>query len=129
MATRQKQKAVRRNAVNEGMWKASLKHLPMSARKVRVVADCIRGVSIMQAMDRLAAVRKAAARPLRNVISSAVANASSQGVDDVDLYLHRVAIHKGPMRKRMRARAQGRGMRVRKQTSHIDVIVSTVLMK
>ena len=54
MATRQKQKAVQRNAAKEEMWEASLNYLPMSARKVRVVADRIRGLSVIQVMDRLA---------------------------------------------------------------------------
>ncbi|MEM7588780.1 MAG: uL22 family ribosomal protein, partial [Myxococcota bacterium] len=62
-----------------------------------------------------------------NVIGSAVANAKNQGngVDDSGLYLHSVAVHKGPMRKRMRARAQGRAVRVRKQTAHVDIVVAS----
>lgn len=129
MATRQKQKALQRGATKENMWTASLRHLPMSARKVRVVADQIRGLSVAQVMDSLACIRKAAARPLKSLISSAAANARN-GKDDLDdsgLYLYRVAVHKGPMRKRIRARAQGRAMRVRKQTAHIDVVVMSTM--
>ena len=131
MATRQKQKAKQRNAAKENMWEASLKYLPMSARKVRVVADKIRGLSILRVMDSLACMHKGSVRPLRNVINSAIANAKerSEGVDEAELYLHTIAIHKGPMRKRIRARAQGRAMRVRKQTAHVDVVVSSILPK
>ncbi|MEM7402625.1 MAG: 50S ribosomal protein L22 [Myxococcota bacterium] len=130
MATRQKQKAQQRNAAKENMWEASLRYLPMSARKVRVVADKIRGLSILQVMDSLACMHKGSVRPLRHVIHSAIANAKERSkgvVDDTQLYLHTIAIHKGPMRKRIRARAQGRATRVRKQTAHVDVVVSSKL--
>ena len=129
MAMRERQKALQRSVVKENQWEASLKYLPMSARKVRVVADQIRGLSVVRVMDSLACIRKAAARPLKNVISSAVANAkrAKEDVDDTQLYLHSVAVHKGPMRKRIRARAQGRATRVRKQTAHVDVIVASML--
>ncbi len=125
MASREKSKAQRRKVIREGMWHAALWHLPISPRKVRVVADCIRGLSVADAIDCLAAVRKLPAQPLRTLLHSAVANAESRASIDVDvLRLASIVVHGGRIRRRSQPRAQGRATRIRKRTSHVEVVLT-----
>lgn len=127
MASREKSKAEKRKMVATGVWHAALRHLPMSPRKVRVVADCIRGLVVADAMDCLAAVRRSPARPLRSLLHSAVANAENR--EDVDVDALRVAgivVHGGRIRRRIRPRAQGRATRIRKRTSHVEVVLTKI---
>jgi large subunit ribosomal protein L22 len=96
----------------------------MSARKVRVVADVIRGKSVDEALTLLAFQRRAAAAPIRKVLDSAVANADQRGLDLDQLVVSEIQVDKGPIMRRYQPRAHGRAYRIRKQTSHIRVAVS-----
>ena len=101
--------------------KASVSHLRISPRKVRMVVDTVRGKSASQAMDILRFARKKAAVPVEKLLKSAVANASEfHGVSDVDdLYIEHIAVDEGPTIKRYMPRARGRATPVRKRTSHV----------
>jgi large subunit ribosomal protein L22 len=96
----------------------------MSARKVRVMADLVRGKNVEDALTALAFQRRAAALPLRKVLDSAVANADQRGMDLDKLYVSEVQIDKGSIMRRYQPRAHGRATRIRKQTSHIRVALS-----
>ena len=101
------------------------KHARISAQKVRLVADQIRGKSIEVALDILNFSNKKAAVLIKKVLDSAVANAENNDGADVDeLMVHRVMIDEGPMMKRVRPRARGRADRILKRSCHIKVTVA-----
>lgn len=103
--------------------KASVTSVRISPRKVRMVADAVRGKSVSQAMSILTFTRKKAAVPVQKLLKSAVANAvENDGVDDVDnLMIDRIAVDEGPTLKRYTPRARGRATPIRKRTSHIRI--------
>jgi large subunit ribosomal protein L22 len=105
---------------------ASLKYLRITPRKVRVVADLIRGKKVDQALAQLAYVEKRAALPLAKLLRSAVANAdqATKGQLDVDrLYVRELQVGQGPSLRRFMPRAMGRAFKVLKKTSHIFIVV------
>ncbi|RKD34219.1 50S ribosomal protein L22 [Thermohalobacter berrensis] len=96
----------------------------ISPRKVKVVADLIRGKNVDEALAILRFTPKKSARMLEKVVNSAVANAeNNHGMDRDKLYISQVYANQGPTLKRWRARAQGRADMIRKRTSHIGVVV------
>jgi len=107
--------------------KASARFVRMSPRKVRQVADLVRGKGVGEAITLLNFTRKAAATPLRKVIESAVANArQANTAADVDaLFVKFLQVDMGPSRmmRRWRPRAMGRATRILKGTSHISVVL------
>jgi large subunit ribosomal protein L22 len=104
---------------------AILKFTRVSPQKGRLVADQIRGMPVARALEVLEFSPKKAARPLRKVLESAIANAEHNVGADVDeLRVSDVQINVGPTLKRFHARAKGRGVRILKRTSHIQVTVS-----
>jgi len=104
---------------------AILKNTRLSAQKGRLVADLIRGLPVARALEVLEFSPKKAARTLRKVLESAIANAENNVGADVDeLRVSTILVDNGPQMKRMHARAKGRGARIIKQTSHITVTVS-----
>lgn len=125
MSTRQREKAAtRRKARKEAPPQATLTGLKVGPNKVRQVAREVEGLSVAEALTRLAFSAKGAARPLRKLISSAVANAERKGgIDLDDLKVLRVSVDGGPHLKRFMPRAQGRATRIRKRTSHVTVFL------
>ncbi len=104
--------------------KAVAKYIRISPRKVRLVADTVRGMDVETALITLKFMPKKGARILRKVIESAVANADQMETIDVDsLFIKEIQVNGGPMLKRFRPRAMGRATRILKRTSHITVIV------
>ena len=103
--------------------KASVTSVRISPRKVRMVADALRGKSVSQAMSILTFTRKKAAFPVQKLLKSAVANAvENNGVDDVDnLMIDQIVVDEGPTLKRYTPRARGRATPIRKRTSHIRI--------
>jgi large subunit ribosomal protein L22 len=94
----------------------------MAPRKLRVVADMIRGRPVEDAVNLLTYTRRAAAPVLRKLILSAVANAENQGELNTDeLVVSRIMVDEGPTLKRWKPRAQGRAFRIDKKTSHVTV--------
>ncbi len=105
---------------------ANLKYLRITPRKVRVVADLIRGKKVDAALNVLAFVEKRAAGPLQKLLRSAVANVDqkSKGQVDVDaLYVKELTVDQGPSMRRFQPRAMGRAFKVMKKTSHISLTV------
>lgn len=103
---------------------AKLRYLRMAPRKVRLVADGVRGQRVQAALDLLRYGRRAAARPLYKLIRSAVNNADQKGGVDIDnLYVKSLTVDQGPTLKRWLPRARGRADRIQKKTSHITVIL------
>ncbi|MDO8955014.1 MAG: 50S ribosomal protein L22 [Gammaproteobacteria bacterium] len=104
---------------------AHLKNVRMSAQKVRLVADQIRGQKIAHAIDTLAFSNKKAAKIIKGVLDSAIANAEhNNGLDIDELNVSAVFVNQATTIKRFRARAKGRGARILKRGCHITVSVA-----
>jgi large subunit ribosomal protein L22 len=106
------------------MFKAVAKYIRISPQKVRKMIDSIKGLPVETALDILKFMPQKAARIVEKVLRSAVANADQHSDIDVDLLVVRnIFVDQGPMLKRFRARARGRGVRILKRTSHVTVVV------
>ena len=111
--------------------RAIARHVRMSARKVRLVVDQIRGKTVNEAYAILQFSKKSAAEPVGKTLRSAVANAQmkAQEADEMldadDLLVREAFVDEGPTLRRWRARAQGRASPIRKRTSHITVVIDT----
>lgn len=101
--------------------KATLKNYRQSPRKVRLIADLIRGKKTADALTTLQFVDKRAAGPFAKVITSAVANAADQGQATDKLYIKTVTVDQAPTMRRMMPRARGSASRINKRNSHIHV--------
>jgi large subunit ribosomal protein L22 len=106
--------------------KASHRYARVSPQKCRLVANQIRGKDVSSAIDLLEFSNKKAARLLKKVLESAIANAeNNDGLDIDDLKVSEVIVSTAPTYKRFKARAKGRGDRILKRNSHIKVVVDT----
>ena len=104
--------------------RAQLSYARIAPRKVKIVCDLIRGKDVQTAMAILQQTPKAASELLAKVLKSAVANAeNNHEMDPEKLYVSETFANPGPIIKRFRPRAQGRGFRIDKRTSHIPVVV------
>jgi large subunit ribosomal protein L22 len=101
--------------------KAFLKDYRQSPRKVRLIADLVRGKKVEDALATLKFVDKRASGPFAKVIASAVANAKDQGKSTETLFIKAVAVDKGTVLKRFMPRARGSASRINKRNSHIRV--------
>jgi large subunit ribosomal protein L22 len=122
---REKAKAVARKLKKkEGPATAHLTATRISARKVRVLADVVRGMPVEQALTTLAFQQRAGAPLLKKVIDSAVANADQRNMDVDKLIVADVQIDKAGVLRRFLPRAHGRATPFRKQLAHIHVALS-----
>ena len=106
------------------MVKASLKNYRQSPRKVRLVADAVRGINAQDAVTKLTFTTKKASDPIKKLIESAIANAkNNEGLKPEDLFIKEIRVDKGFTLYRRRARARGRAMPIRKRTSKVLVVL------
>lgn len=104
---------------------ASHRFAKMSPRKVRLVADLVRGTAVNDAFEALRMTRKRASVFIRKVVQSAVsAAAENHDVDPDDLMISRIWVDNGPMRRTTWARPRGMWALKRHRTSHIHVVLS-----
>ena len=102
--------------------KAELKNYRQSPRKVRLVADVVRGKKVANALVELQFLGKRAALPFAKLISSAVANAShNHKTSSEDLVIKSISVTKGPTLKRIKPRSRGMANRINKRTSVLKV--------
>jgi large subunit ribosomal protein L22 len=105
--------------------RAKARYIRVTPRKARRVVDLIRGMPADQAQATLKFAPQSASDPVGKVLDSAIANAAHQShADPSSLVVSRAWVDEGPTLKRFRPRAQGRGYRIEKRTSHITVIVT-----
>ena len=103
---------------------AKMRHARISAQKVRLVADQVRGLEVEKALELLTFSNKKAASMVKNVLDSAIANAEhNDGADIDELTVAEIMVDEGPTMKRIRPRAKGRTNRILKRSSHITVVV------
>src|SRR4030095_4537945 len=106
---------------------AKLRNYPTSPRKMRLLADLIRGLNVEKALAELEHNPKHPAVPLRKLVLSAINNwkQKNEGEDESALVVKTIMVDGARVLKRMRPAPQGRGYRVRKRSNHVTVIVDT----
>ncbi|TAD87187.1 MAG: 50S ribosomal protein L22 [Bacteroidetes bacterium] len=106
---------------------AKLNNYPTSPRKMRLLADLVRGMQVNKALAVLEHNPKHPAVPLAKLVKSAIFNwkAKNEGEDEAGLVVKTVFVDGARSIKRMRPAPQGRGYRVRKRSNHVTVIVDT----
>ncbi|MBI5527209.1 MAG: 50S ribosomal protein L22 [Deltaproteobacteria bacterium] len=106
-------------------FQASLRYLRASPRKVRAVADLIRGKGVEDALNVLKFTRRSACGPLLKLVNSAVANASQKNkkLDADSLVVKSIRVDQGPTLRRFLTRSMGRANRINKKTSHVTVVL------
>ena len=106
--------------VNEA--KATLKYARISSRKVKIVADLIRGKSVDEALAIVKFTPKASSEIIEKLLKSAIANAENiHNMKHENLYVAEIYANQGPTLKRIRPAAKGSAVRIRKRTSHITI--------
>ncbi len=104
--------------------RARLSYLPISAQKVRLVVDLVRGKDANEALEILRLTNKRAARPLYKLLASAVANAEENfGLSRDELYVASIFADEGPTRKWRRFGARGRFKPLLRRTSHVTIVL------
>lgn len=104
---------------------ASIKNIRISPRKVRLVADVMRGLSVTEAEQRLWFLPKKSAEPLKKLLLSAVANAEhNHKLKKTDLKIQKITVNEGPKLKRWQPRAMGRATPLLKRTSRIILVIT-----
>ncbi len=108
---------------------AVLRNYRMSPRKMRLVADLVRGMDVNQALDTLQFTKKAAAEPIRKLLLSAMNNWEQKHedlrIEDADLYIKEIKVDGAGMLKRIRPRAQGRAFPIRRRYSHVTIVLDS----
>lgn len=116
-------------AKKQGAAEAALKNVPTSPRKMRLVADLIRGVKVNKALSILKFQPKSGAKRLEKLLLSAISNwqnnNSDQKLEEADLFVKEVTVDAGRMLKRLRPAPQGRGYRVRKRSNHVTMVIDS----
>ena len=129
MGSRKKQMADTIKANKKQVAFAKLNNCPTSPRKMRLVANLIRGEKIEKALNVLRFSQKEASRRLEKLILSAVANWQAKNEDtDVEaaaLFIKEIRVDSGTMLKRLRPAPQGRAHRIRKRSNHVTVVLGT----
>ena len=108
--------------INEA--KATLKYARISSRKVKIVADLIRGKDIDEALAIVKFTPKASSEIIEKLLKSAIANAeNNHNMKHENLYVAEIYANQGPTLKRRRPAAKGSAVRIRKRTSHITIVL------
>ena len=108
--------------------KASLNHLRMSARKVRLVIDVVRKMPVDKALDQLQFLNKLASEPVKKLIESAIANADHNfSLERSNLFIKEIKADEGVTLKRWMPKAHGRATVIRKRGSHIHVTLAEIV--
>ncbi len=104
--------------------KATLNYARISSRKVKIVADLIRGKNVEEALSIVKYAPKASSEIIEKLLKSAIANGENNfGLNSKDLYVAEIYANQGPTLKRIRPAAKGSAVRIRKRTSHITIVL------
>jgi large subunit ribosomal protein L22 len=108
---------------------AKLTNVPTSPRKMRLVADMVRGKEVFRALGILKFSNKEASARVEKLLRSAVANweqKNERKAESGELYISTIFVNCAPMLKRLRTAPQGRGYRIRKRANHVTLVVDTI---
>lgn len=128
MGKRKRLVAEARKESNKSSYFAKLNDCPTSPRKMRIVADLIRGTEVFQALNVLKFSTKHASVKLEKLVKSAIANYEAKTgskPDENTLFVKDIMVDSGFQLKRLRTAPQGRGYRIRKRSNHVTVILGT----
>ncbi len=127
MGARKRLAAEKRKEEKKQQYYAVLKNCPTSPRKMRLVADMIRGMEVNKALDVLKFSSKEASGRVEKLLLSAIANwqAKNEGVrlEESELYVKTIMVDSGRILKRLRPAPQGRAHRIRKRSNHVTIYV------
>lgn len=129
MGVRKRISADKKKEERKNVAYAKLLNIPSSPRKMRLVADMVRGKEVFRALGILKFSNKEAAARLEKLLRSAVANweqKNERKAESGELYISTIYVNCAPMLKRLRTAPQGRGYRIRKRSNHVTVIVDTI---
>ena len=129
MGVRKRNSAEQRKEAQKNIAFAKLTNIPSSPRKMRLVADMVRGVEVFRALGLLKFSNKDAAAQLEKLLRSAVANweqKNERKAEDGELFINTIFVDCGTTLKRLRPAPQGRGYRIRKRANHVTLIVDTI---
>ena len=127
MGVRKRERAILIKEAKKTMYFAKLNNCPTTPRKMRLVADLIRGEKIDNALNILKFVPKEASRRLETLLLSAIANWQAKNedasIEDADLFIKEIRVDSGSMLKRLRPAPQGRAHRIRKRSNHVTLVL------
>ncbi len=110
--------------------KAKLRNYKQSPRKVRLVADLIRGKKVNRVISELSHLNKKVSVVMKKLVKSAVANAKHNNkLKEEDLFLKSITVDEGPSMKRFRAGGRGRAFPFKRRTSHISIVLDEKVEK
>jgi len=108
---------------------AKLRNCPTSPRKMRIVADLVRGKDVEKALNIFRFSEKEASRRLEKLLLSAISNWQTKNedsnVDDAGLFISEIRVDSGSMLKRLRTAPQGRAHRIRKRSNHVTIVLDS----
>ncbi|MFA6769766.1 MAG: 50S ribosomal protein L22 [Bacteroidales bacterium] len=131
MGARKRESAERLKEIKKQTAFAKLNDVPTSPRKMRLVADLIRGVEVNRALDILKYTKKEPAIRLETLLRSAIANWETKNEEDRkelengNVCVQSIMVGQGRTLKRIRTAAQGRAARVRKRSNHVTIVLGT----
>ena len=129
MGARKRNKAEQRKEAAKTDYRAVLRDCPSSPRKMRIVADLIRGQEVNRALDILKFSPQFAARKLEKLLMSAIANWQAKNedvrIEKSNLYVKTIMVDGGRSLKRLRTAPQGRAYRVRKRSNHVTLVLDS----
>ena len=125
MGARKKISAEKRKEALKTMYFAKLQNVPTSPRKMRLVADMIRGMEVNRALGVLKFSSKEASARVEKLLRSAIANWEQKNERKAELFVTKIYVDGGATLKRMRPAPQGRGYRIRKRSNHVTLFVDS----
>ena len=128
MGARKRISAEERKETLKSVYFAKLNNVPTSPRKMRLVADMIRGMEVNKALSVLKFSTKEASGRMEKLLRSAISNweqKTEQKAENGNLYISGVHVDSARMLKRLRTAPQGRGYRIRKRSNHVTMFVDT----
>jgi large subunit ribosomal protein L22 len=129
MGVRKRKSADLKKQERQDLAFAKLTNVPSSPRKMRLVADMVRGKEVFRALGILKFSNKEAAAKVEKLLRSAVANWEAKNdkkAESGELYISTIYVNCAPMLKRLRTAPQGRGYRIRKRSNHVTLVVDTI---
>ncbi|RNL85185.1 50S ribosomal protein L22 [Sinomicrobium pectinilyticum] len=127
MGVRKRERAEQIKAAKKELAFAKLNNCPTSPRKMRLVADLVRGQKVEKALAILKFSQKEASRRLEKLLLSAIANWQAKNedasIEEADLFVKEIRVDGGSMLKRLRPAPQGRAHRIRKRSNHVTLVL------
>lgn len=127
MGVRKRERAQQIKEANKQVAFAKLNNCPTSPRKMRLVADLVRGENVEKALGILKFSQKEAARRVEKLLLSAIANWQAknedESIEDANLFVQEIKVDSGAMLKRLRPAPQGRAHRIRKRSNHVTIVL------